>query len=331
MDIPLISVIVPVYKVEAYLPRCVDSILAQTYPNLEIFLVDDGSPDGCGKLCDDYARMDSRIRVIHKHNGGLSSARNAAIDVASGDYLSFVDSDDWIEPEMYEKMVSAAQKYNVKLVCAGRYDVDDATLQRTKGLCPEREEVVSGQELVRRIFLWDHLDSAAWDKLYDRRLFDGIRYPDGRVVEDVPTTYRLALRAGETALLAQPFYNYRHRENSITTAKITEKSFHGFQHAGMVYADIRSNLPELEKYARYFLTISAKYLVRLMDNADAFSRDRFYEEYWAARNELRDNLWFVCTSQLFSRRDKLEITLLAWGLYPGMRKLYHMLKRRKNG
>ncbi len=101
MEYPLISVIVPVYKVEDYLPRCVQSLLAQTYPNLEIYLVDDGSPDRCGILCDEFAAADSRIRVIHKENGGLSSARNAGIDVAQGEYLGFVDSDDWVEPDFY--------------------------------------------------------------------------------------------------------------------------------------------------------------------------------------------------------------------------------------
>ena len=116
---PLISVIVPVYKVEEYLARCVDSILGQTYRNLEILLVDDGSPDRCGVMCDEYASRDSRIRVIHKENGGLSSARNAAIDAARGEYIGFVDSDDWIEPETYEALLDMALAEKVKLVCAG--------------------------------------------------------------------------------------------------------------------------------------------------------------------------------------------------------------------
>ena len=116
---PCVSVIVPVYKVAAYLPRCVDSILAQTWRNLEIILVDDGSPDECGSICDVYAEKDPRIRVIHKENGGLSSARNAGLDTASGEYIGFVDSDDWIEPEMYARMLALMEKYDAKMVCAG--------------------------------------------------------------------------------------------------------------------------------------------------------------------------------------------------------------------
>ena len=117
---PLISVIVPVYKVEEFLPKCVASIRGQTYENLEIILVDDGSPDGCGAMCDGYAREDARIKVIHKKNGGLSDARNAGIDIARGEYIGFVDSDDWSEPEMYETLLTTALKENVKLVCGGR-------------------------------------------------------------------------------------------------------------------------------------------------------------------------------------------------------------------
>ena len=108
---PRISVIVPVYNVEQYLPRCVESILAQTYENLEILLVDDGTKDNSGAICDAYARQDARVKAIHKKNGGLSSARNAGIDASTGEYLSFVDSDDWIEPDMYEKMMALMEKY----------------------------------------------------------------------------------------------------------------------------------------------------------------------------------------------------------------------------
>ena len=135
---PLISVIVPVYKVEAYLGRCVESLLSQTYGNLEIILVDDGSPDNCGQICDTYAARDTRIRVIHKENGGLSSARNAGIDVARGEYLGFVDSDDWVDVHTYEWLLNMALEENVKLVCAGRYDYYSWSGEKRVGLCPPK-------------------------------------------------------------------------------------------------------------------------------------------------------------------------------------------------
>ena len=116
---PLISVIIPVYKVELYLRECIDSVLAQTYQNLEVILVDDGSPDQCGSICEQYAEKDNRVCVIHKENGGLSDARNAGIDVAKGEYIGFVDSDDWVAPDMYECLYKASVEYNAEFVVCG--------------------------------------------------------------------------------------------------------------------------------------------------------------------------------------------------------------------
>lgn len=125
---PKISVIVPVYKVENFLDRCVESIVGQTYENLEIILVDDGSPDNCPAMCDKWAEKDGRIKVIHKENGGVSSARNAALDIVSGDYICFVDSDDWIDPGMYEFLYKNSQKYDADISCCGIFDdYDDGT------------------------------------------------------------------------------------------------------------------------------------------------------------------------------------------------------------
>lgn len=322
----LISVIIPVYKVEAYLAKCVDSVLAQTYANLEVILVDDGSPDGCGRICDDYAARDPRVRVIHKQNGGLSSARNAGIEAASGVFLAFVDSDDWIEPDAYEAMLSAALRHNVKLVCAGRLDEDAGTGAVTEGLCPEKEEVVSGKELVSRIFRWDHLDSAAWDKLYAKELFREIRYPIGKVVEDVPTTYRIALLAGSAVMLPKRVYHYLHRENSITTAALSDKTFHFSQHTARIYADIRENLPELKTEARYLRVRSLYYNLWMEDRATEESKVRFAETFDESRRELKAELGFVLGSKLFRRTEKLEIALMAYGQYHTFRKLYHRIK-----
>ena len=323
-----ISVIIPVYKVESYLHKCVDSVLNQTYSNLEVILVDDGSPDNCGAICDDYARQDPRVKVIHKQNGGLSSARNAGLDIAAGDYIGFVDSDDWMEPDAYEAMLNAAVRHGVKLVCAGRLDEEEETGVTTQGLCPEKEEVVSGKELVRRIFLWDHLDSAAWDKLYARELFQQIRYPFGKVMEDLPTTYRIALLAGKAALLPKRIYHYLHRGGSITTASLSEKTFHLNQNAERVYADIREKWPELEKEARSLRAHSLYYNLWMEERATEESKIRFAEEFEESRRKLKEELWFVLRHPFFDRTKKLEVTLMALNLYRPFRKLYHKIKDR---
>ena len=326
----LISVIVPIYKVEDYLPKCVESIRNQTHSNLEIILVDDGSPDGCGAICDEFAKKDSRIRVIHKENGGLSDARNVGIEVAKGDYLAFVDSDDWLEPDAFEAMLALAEKYDAKMVCAGRYNEDGATGTQSKGLCPEKEEFVPGKELVRRIFRWDHLDSAAWDKLYARELFQEIRYPVGRVVEDVPTTYHLVLLAGGAAMLPRPIYHYLCREQSITNAPVSPKSFHGPENAALVYEDIRAAYPELEPDARYFRTMYQRYIVQELDLADKSTRQEYAREYAQYRRALRGQLRFILGYDLFAGR-RLELMLTALGLFRPAVQAGRWLKKMRKG
>ncbi|MGM9549262.1 MAG: glycosyltransferase family 2 protein [Faecousia sp.] len=322
----LISVIVPVYNVEAYLPRCVESILAQTYGKLEIILVDDGTKDNSGAICDAYARQDDRIRVIHKPNGGLSSARNAGIDAAAGEYLSFVDSDDWIEPDMYEQMMALMGQYGVRLVCAGRWDVSSETGEKVQGLCPPSDEVISGEELVRRIFHWDNVDSAAWDKLYHRSLFATVRYPLGVICEDVPTTYRIALDAGQAAMLSRPVYNYYHRPGSITAAAVSEKTFHFSAHTAEIYPYIRENYPEIEDAARYLRVRSLAYNLLTLDLAGEDARRTFAKEYRQSRKELRGHIPFLLKSPLFGRQERATDLLLACGLYRPLRQVYHKFK-----
>lgn len=317
----LISVIVPVYNVEQYLPKCVDSLLAQTYRNLEIILVDDGTRDASDAICDAYAEKDPRVKVIHKENGGLSSARNAGIDIAKGEYLGFVDSDDWIEPETYETLLSVAQKYDVKMVCGGRYNVNDATGERTVGLCPEKEEVIPAEELLRRIFLWDNVDSAAWDKLYHRSLFREIRYPLGKIVEDVPTTYRIALDAGKIAMCDKPFYNYLYRANSITTSRISEKTFHFAEHTKKMYPFICENYPQLRNQARYFRVRSLIHSIERVEQAEAADRERFSQKNQEEQKELRKHTLFLLTTPYFGNREKIRTLLLAFGLYGCLRKV----------
>lgn len=324
---PLISVIVPVYKVEALLPRCVDSIRSQTYRNLEIILVDDGSPDNCGALCDGYAREDERIKVIHKPNGGLSDARNAGIDIARGEYLGFVDSDDWIEPDMYGTLLCAALREDVKLVCCGRYDVYEG-IDRTVGLCPAKDEVISGEDLARRIFVWEGIDSAAWDKLYHRSLFREIRYPFGKICEDLPTTYRIGLDAGRVAMVAKPFYNYFHRAGSITTGKMSDARLHVLEHTAFILEDVEKNHPALLEHARYFRIRQVADLLQLIEITESSVRENYLGTAALLRQELRRELKTVLGSDVFAGRKRAEILLMLSRVYRALRSLYHKLGRR---
>lgn len=324
----LISVIVPVYRVEEYLEKCVDSILSQTYSNLELILVDDGSPDRSGEICDAYAKRDCRVRVIHKENGGLSSARNAGLDAARGDFVAFVDSDDWIVPDTYEAMMAAAEKYQVRLVCAGRYDVV-GSIQEI-GLCPEREEVISGQLLAGRIFRWDHVDSAAVDKLYGRELFEGIRYPVGKLSEDVPVTWRIAVRAGRAALIPKPVYCYFHRPNSITTTvSVSDKTFHNVQHIEEIHSEILQSFPELEPDVHYFHVMSLVYVLQTLALTDAEGWAKYADRRRELEKGLQKELGYILRCPLFSLRDRVQNLLIAYGMYRVPRKLFHMVVRRE--
>lgn len=219
MSKPLISVIVPIYHVEKYLNRCVDSIIGQTYTNLEIILVDDGSNDGCPAICDDYAKKDSRIRVIHKENGGLSDARNAGIKEARGEYLSFVDSDDYIHRDMYRILMDELQKADADVsICSYKYVYDgkpDETDERYESEYPV--EVMDGIKAQHRYYNGDvKLElTVAWNKLYKKELFDNLCYPKGKIFEDEYTTYKALYRSNKVCYIDLPLYYYLQRSDSI--------------------------------------------------------------------------------------------------------------------
>lgn len=324
---PLISVIVPVYKVEQFLPRCVDSLVAQTYQNLEIILIDDGSPDRCGEICDEYAKTDSRIKVIHKPNGGLSSARNAGIDVANGQYLAFVDSDDWVDTDCYEKLLGLAQKYNVLLVCAGRYDVDGETGEETVGLCPEREEVIPGEELASRIFTWNQVDSASGDKLYEKSLFDDIRYPLNVIMEDLPVTYRLALKAERCALGCFPVYHYYHRPGSITTTAFSEKAFFFPETALKIVPQIAEEHPAILDSAKHLKVRALGWTVQMLDISPAEIRKKNAKQCRKYRKLLRSEIPFFLRYPVFSYTQKRDYLLISLNLYRTPRAIFHFLKK----
>lgn len=210
----IVSVIVPVYKVEKYLSKCIDSILNQTYSNLEIILVDDESPDHCGAICDEYAKKDSRIKVIHKENGGLSDARNAGIDVASGEYLMFVDSDDWIDCNaievLYQRMRQDCSDMAVgSVICT---DEADNLIKDSGSQWQLSDATYDLEKFSNEIIL--HFPMAC-SKLYRTEFFKEIRFPVGKVHEDEFVVHRLAGRCKTISTVSNIVYFYRQREGSI--------------------------------------------------------------------------------------------------------------------
>lgn len=213
MQSPEISIIVPVYKVEKYLSKCVDSILAQTFTDFELILVDDGSPDSCGKICDEYALKDSRIKVIHKENGGLSDARNAGIAVAKGEYLGFVDSDDYIAPDMYELLYRLIRENDADISICDAVLVDEETevnyVDSEKKYILERESALK-EMIFKRLFAVN-----AWNKLYKKELFSDTLYPKGMLYEDLAITYKLIDKTKRLVYIPAKKYAYVQRKGSI--------------------------------------------------------------------------------------------------------------------
>lgn len=218
----LISVIIPVYKVEAYLTACVESVLRQTYQNFELILVDDGSPDNCPQMCDAFAARDSRIRVIHKENGGLSSARNAGIDAAKGKYLAFLDSDDLWTPLFLERLYRAIQETGADFsVCLFRQFSETPAV-----LTPDesKTELLTQQQAFECFFNERNVNMVvAWNKLYRRYLFDAVRYPVGQIHEDEAVIHEIIGGAKTVAWVEEAHYHYRQAPGSITTSKFSLK------------------------------------------------------------------------------------------------------------
>lgn len=217
----IVSIVVPVYNVEKYLRRCVDSLIRQTYKNVEIILVDDGSTDGCTKICDDYAKLDNRIKVLHKKNGGLSDARNAGLTVASGDYVSFVDSDDWVHEDFIKILVNMTEETGADIsVCSYKKIYSDSNVSNENKCVAElcKPILFNPVEAIRDIFSADtKLWITTWNKLYKKSLFtkNKIVFPVGKIHEDNFTTYKLFFYAERIAFIDVPLYYYFQRTDSI--------------------------------------------------------------------------------------------------------------------
>lgn len=221
----LASIVVPVYQVEAYIAECIESLTAQTYKNIEILLVDDGSPDRSGKICDAYAQKDSRIRVLHKQNGGVSDARNRGIQEARGEYLFFVDGDDFAAPVLVEKTISCAQKQQADIVIFDYEAVEEGTGRRD--FChfhlPENQifNVKSTPEILLK-------NPSPWSRMYRRQFWEetGAVFPQGIHYEDLAIIPRLALKAERIAYMGgEPLYYYRLRQGSIMTSRNFENNY----------------------------------------------------------------------------------------------------------
>ena len=223
---PVISVIVPVYKVEDYLRECVDSILAQSFADFELILVDDGSPDSCGVICDEYAKIDSRVRVIHQENMGLSGARNTGIDVAVGEYITFIDSDDAVLDIYLEQLLICAKRFNSDVACCKKEDFYEK-IPPTNSIGKTYScRCISAAESIISIYNdFDYVGIYACAKLYKNSLFRNFRFPIGKIHEDQAVIPLVLYNANSVALIDLSAYLYRRRAGSITKSLFSEKRY----------------------------------------------------------------------------------------------------------
>ena len=270
----MISVIVPVYNVEKYLERCIDSILRQTYSDLEILLIDDGSSDNSGKICDKYVKKDNRIKVIHKKNGGISDVRNVGIENAKGDYIGFVDSDDYIADDMFETLYKLSNENNADISIVSFYEMyngkligvrDDKTLTK-----------MNKQEALKELLIDTNIQSYMWNKLFKKELFDNLRFPLGKNFEDIATVLLIFERANKVVLLQDPKYYYLRRDDSIVGHRTNKTYLDYLEVVYDKYLYLKDKYPKIEVYNAYNYVINMIWVYTIIC---AFDLDDVFNNY----------------------------------------------------
>ncbi len=313
-EYPLISVIVPVYKVEKYLDKCIKSITNQTYTNLEIILVDDGSPDKCGMLCDLWCSRDKRIKVIHKKNGGLSDARNVGITEARGKYVGFVDSDDYIEPDMYERLMYALIETQADIsTCYAITEINgESTCVKKNNRC----FILNSYEALEDLFVQNkYLRHAAWNKLYCREIFMYINFPVGRLFEDAAIMYRIFTNIQKIVCLDSQLYHYVIRDGSITNNKYNIKSIKDQISNGMEAMSFFENNAKVQKAVYCWNTKCFPLLwEKAYENNDDITCEYIIKCFRSITTYTR--MWFL--------KKKLKMHAILFVINPN---LYYMIKR----
>ena len=326
METPLISIIVPVYNVQRLLPRCLESLKKQTYPKLEFVIVDDGSTDGSGVTCDEFKKRDQRTRVIHQQNLGLSEARNRGIREATGDYITFVDSDDYILPDFAQYLFSLISKYQTRIAICG---IKEITIKNKEidYASDYPEKVMSTEETLGRMLREEGFTVTAYAKLYHKNLWQGITFPAGALHEDLGTTYKVVERCPRIAFGPEAKYNYVKRASSISSSDFSEKKYDIIRLTDEMCDDIEAKFPYLintVRLRRMHARFSVLRQIVLVKNPDP-SVEAMEQEII---KYLLENKKFVTKNPHATKRDKLAMNSLvvnknlfriAWQIYSKIR------------
>jgi glycosyltransferase involved in cell wall biosynthesis len=321
---PEISIIVPVYNVEPYIHKCIDSILAQTFTDFELILVNDGSPDNCGRICNEYANKDSRVKVIHKENGGQSEARNIGLDIAKGKYIGFVDSDDWIEPDMYELLYRMCENNKCDIAnCTSIIHYEDKVVK--KGSHPLT--IHNREEAIKTLLEGELYDEVVWTKLIKKDLLKDIRFPEGLIYEDTAFTYKIIHKTEKVCCIGAPKYHYIKRENSTMDQAIKGVRIDGVIIYDEMYKFIDENYKGLSKLVTLKLANNAMVLLNLMSTKKDFKKN-YKKQYNLVVSIL--NRYYKETVKLREYPITVKLLLSAAKVHPSLYKLIiNTILRRK--
>ncbi len=308
---PLISIVVPVYQTESYLRKCINSILRQTYPNFEMILVDDGSPDRCGEICDEYARKDGRIRALHKENGGLADARNTGTAVAKGEYITYIDSDDWVAPDMLERLLRQAQQSVADVVVCDsvKTGMEDVRFPSGPTAAPMQ---FSGPGAMERMLYQTLFDTSAWGKLFSVKLAKAFPFPKGRLYEDLFTVYKMLFAAQRVAYLPQVLYAYRNNPDSIMNRRFDRRNLDELDAADEITAFVRANCPEYLPAANARKFSSYSQVLRWMRGADA-ADETLREKREVAWNFLKCYRWKMMLDEKARKKNRIAAVCTIFG------------------
>jgi glycosyltransferase involved in cell wall biosynthesis len=263
----MVSVIIPVYNVQDFLARCVDSVLAQTYSDLEIILVDDGSIDISGDMCDEYAIKDSRVKVIHKENGGLSDARNAGLERARGSYVTFIDADDYVHPQFVELLVNTIKSTGAQIAACTWQELNDGDKPRRVRTKKPRCRIYTQEEAINSVFYQKQLNHSACSRIFETNLFRDLRFPEGALYEDLAIIYPLLRKVNKVALLKAPMYYYMHRPGSIITT-MTLRRTQVLDHLEKLEEQVTAEAPQYLPAVRSRRMSACFNMLRLMPSND---------------------------------------------------------------
>ena len=310
----LVSIIIPVYNVEKFLNECVDSVLTQTYKNLEILLVDDGSTDNSGIICDDYLSKDQRIKVIHKKNGGLSSARNSAMDIMKGEYVYFLDSDDYISSDLIERYVSLMECFKADIVQGTSYEFwGDVNSKIDHSKLESKPEVFYTEEALKNMLMDEKLCHAAAGSLFKSCLFDNIKFPMGKLYEDFATTYYVVAKANKIVYIDDKRCFYRTRPGSIMNSAVTERDMVMLDIADDIERDMVSQYPKLRLPAiRKKIVTNIKLYNRILNTG--FSS--FRNEQMRIKENVKEHVEEFLKSNIVRKSDKIKAVFFLFGKLP---------------